>query len=101
LRALGVSNTLVHSAARSLSSFFAGEALAIGAAAKNAIAVTNTIRVIRDTTNPLVDVTNRCQRGPPARDFDLIDPSTDAAILQLLARVNSEAGTTNYRCSLR
>ena len=91
--ALGVSNTVVHSAARLCSSFFAGEALARDAAAKIAIAVSNTIRVIRDTRTPLV-TSRTAVIDAPSRDLDLIDPSTPAANFSTARRVYSEAGTT-------
>jgi hypothetical protein len=47
--ALGVSNTVVHSAPRVFSSFFAGAALVGGAATQNATAARNKIRARRDT----------------------------------------------------
>ena len=47
--ALGVSSTVVHSAARLSSNFFVATALAAGTAAKSAIAASHRIPVIRDT----------------------------------------------------
>jgi hypothetical protein len=79
----GVSNTVVHSDARLSSSFFAVEALALGAATRSADALSRRIRVMRDMTTPPLPAFRTAVNTPLARDVDLINTSTYAANVQL------------------
>ena len=97
--ALGVSRIVVHSAARLLSSFFAGTAPAVGAPRQSATATSNRIRVRRDRatgTRLLIRVTIVTEVNIAIYD-SRSEPTRDRVATQALAGLDARRRASDHR----